>query len=232
MIDIMEAIKRPFSDTKKLALGGLMYVIPFLSMITGIFAFGYVLDAVSMTFKKNNKMPEWTDWGNLFVKGLLGLVINLIWSIPLAIVFLITVGTAIIGALSNLSALQAGNFTALWGILAGAGAGIIISIILAILTGYVVPCALFAFVKENKFGAAFNFGSIFKKAFTGKYFVAWILGIVSIVILMVIMMIINMVLGMVPVLGVVLTMIVAALGTFVMLMAYFTILADTYRELK
>lgn len=93
MVKYAEAIKRPFSDWKKLGIGGLMYLIPLVNIITGLFAYGYGLLCAKTA--KEKKLPEWKNWGDLFVKGLLAAIIGIIYFIPAAIVGALVGGTAV-----------------------------------------------------------------------------------------------------------------------------------------
>jgi hypothetical protein len=226
-MDLVGAIKRPFMDWKKLLIGGLMYLIPPINIITSIFGLGYILKAAVLSFSKDKTMPEWTDWGNLFLKGLLAVVITLIWSIPLFIVLGIGVGTAIAGILGNLAALQQGDFTVFTGLFAGMGILAVVLFLVWLLTNYLVPSALLNFVKEDRFGAGFAFGTVFKRAFTGKYFVAWLVGAIG---TMVILFIAGLI-GAIPLLGWLLSFVVMALVPFVAGIFYVTVLGEAYGDL-
>src|SRR3989344_6689793 len=61
MANYAEAIRLPFKDFKKLTIGALLWMIPFVNIITGMFAFGYVLTASKVAMKKNYALPEWKD---------------------------------------------------------------------------------------------------------------------------------------------------------------------------
>ncbi len=96
-------------------------------------------------------LPEWTDWGDLFVKGLLAWVVSIAFDVP----------GLILGRLGSVGSLLA----ALWGI-----------VVLVVL-----PAALLRFATRNNFAAAFEFSAIidFIKANSSTYFLAVILGIVA-----------------------------------------------------
>src|SRR3989344_4340165 len=90
------AIKRPFSDAKKFAKGFLLYVMPFLNIITGIFATGYGLECARTAAKKKFSLPEWKNFGALFFDGLTAFVIGIIYALPaiLSILAVILAGGA------------------------------------------------------------------------------------------------------------------------------------------
>jgi hypothetical protein len=169
-MDFGEALKRPFSDWKKLSLVAVMYMIPVVSFITQFFASGYILTCGKTAMKKQMKLPEW-NFGDAFVKGLVALVISIIYLIPLLVVAVIALGTTAITAL-------AGGQDAAAAIIGSLGVGGVIIVLVAVLSAYVIPVALLMYVSEDRFGAAFRFGDVLKKAFTGKYLIAWLVSMV------------------------------------------------------
>ncbi|MBW2995266.1 DUF4013 domain-containing protein [Candidatus Woesearchaeota archaeon] len=169
-MNFADAIKRPFTDWKKLTIGAVMYMIPIVSIITSFFGWGYALMCGKTAMKKTQKLPEWTNWGDLFVKGLVAAIISIIYFIPAAVVLGIVVGTTVITSLT----LQ--NLTAIFGSM---GIGLFISILVGLLTIYILPVALLLYVSEGTFGAAFRFSDVLKKAFTTTYLLAWVLSLVA-----------------------------------------------------
>src|SRR3989344_7690417 len=83
------AIKRPFADFNKLLIGVLFLLIPIVNIATGFFVRGYRLEAAK---NYNKKLPEWRDFGKLFVRGLLSWVISIIYLMPAFILLAISVG--------------------------------------------------------------------------------------------------------------------------------------------
>lgn len=160
MVDYVAAIKRPFSDFKKLGIGALLYFVPILNIITGLFASGYSLVCAKTANTRDFRLPEWKNWGDLFVKGLLAFVISMVYFIPTAILVAIFLGTAI---MRKEIAAAVFSFTG----------GIIIAILVALLTIYVLPSAIVSFAINGNFGAAFS-GKVFRNAFTGKYLATWL----------------------------------------------------------
>jgi hypothetical protein len=158
------AFQRPFQDMKKFAVGWLLFMVPFVSLVTSLFAYGYILNCAKTAMKKQFKLPEWKDWEDLFVQGLLISIIGLLYFLP-AIVMSICFGLA-----------------ALWLILTGetslaVGIGLVASGLLGILTIYIVPCGILNYAKENHFKKAFAVCTVLKSSFTIKYFKAWIISI-------------------------------------------------------
>ncbi|MBR9699068.1 DUF4013 domain-containing protein [Candidatus Woesearchaeota archaeon] len=189
-MNFKSAFMKPFTDMKKLIIGIVLSIVP----IINFFALGFILKASGVKEKKvTNQMPEWTDWGDLFVKGLLAMIIGLVYMIPVLIIFMIGLGTAIfslVGSLGGFPGADAGTdaelMTALinqdWAAVApalvGAAPLILVAILLGVIISYISPSAVLHYIQSNKMGDAFNFGSVFKKAFTTNYFTAWIIAII------------------------------------------------------
>jgi len=165
MVDFEAAIKRPFQDFKKLGIGALMYMIPVVSFITMFFASGYGLECAKTAMKKKSKLPEWTDWGNLFLKGLSVFAIALIYSIPIGIIAAFMVVKAMQGVGSYNTMLSA-QPEMIMSNMASLGLGFILFMVLLLLLSYIMPMVLMFFVDKWKFGDAFKLGEIFKKVFT------------------------------------------------------------------
>ncbi|MDO8660514.1 MAG: DUF4013 domain-containing protein [Candidatus Woesearchaeota archaeon] len=157
------ALKRPFTDIKSLILGAVVTIVP----IVNIALQGY---ALSCATKKGNDLPEWSGFGSLWVKGLLALVISVIWSIPLMIVAGLTLGSVVFDLIDN----PAGAVD----LLGSAVLGTVLSGLVGLLTAYIVPVALLKFA-NGSFSDAFSFGEIFSKAFTSNWLVGWVLAIVA-----------------------------------------------------
>lgn len=222
MVDYGEAIKRPFSDVKKLLIGIVIQLIP----IVNFMALGYQLRCAKTAMEKKFELPEWEDWGNLFVKGLMAVVIGFIYAIPAIIVSLIamiSIVKAVLQAVST-SATTGASVDPMM-ILSSVGITGILIFILGLLTSYIVPSALLSFVKNDSFGAAFRFGEIFKKAFTVKYLVVWIVvSLYSIVLTLVLALILSVI----PLFG---TFLGIAIAMFVANVTVMTALGEVYSEL-
>ena len=203
MVDYTRAIKRPFSDFNKLLIGIVLQIIPIVNLI----AAGYQLECAKTAMKKNFKLPEWKNFGDYFVQGLVVLVIGLAYMlIPLILMVVSGVGI-VMGAIK-------GNFAAL----GGAGIGMIASLLLLLAALYILPSALMNYVKSGKIGSAFSFGEVLGKALTGKYFVAWLVAVIYGFVLMV-------PLSFIPIIG-------WAIAGFIAGVTSMTIFGEVYNEIK
>lgn len=207
MVNYGEAFKRPFQDIKKLLIGIVLYIIPIVNFL----AVGYQLFCAKSAMKKDYKLPEWQNWGDLFVKGILSLIIGLIYAIPLIIIAMFVVGTAIFTYFDQ-------GMESIMTLVATLGIGIIIFLIIALLTFYITPMAIVSYVTNFNFGDAFKFNLVFKKAFTGNYFVVWILmavyGIIA-----------TTILSLIPFVG-------GAIAGFIVGVTAYTAFGEVYSEIK
>jgi hypothetical protein len=225
MVDYNAAFKKPFLDIKNLAVGILLSILPIISW----FATGYMLECTGLTKKKValGKSPEWTDWGDLFVKGFLSFVIGLVYMLPGIIIFALGVLPAvwIIIKESFLSTMTGSseqfvmqNWDKLAPAIITAIPFIILAVLLFLLASYLAPMAVMNYLSNDRFGAGFAFGKVFKKAFTGAYFVAWLLAGL-------IMLGVGFVASVIPLIG-------GPIGSFVGGVISYTILGQAYKEIK
>ncbi len=170
-MEIFNALKKPFTNLKKLGIGLILNLIPIVNFLS----FGYVLECSGVGVNKpSNKLPEWKDWSELFIKGLLATIISIIYYIPIFIlskIFVsaleITYGSSEMVSMAYLQHLI-DNLAILMPAL------ILISIVNLIIS-YLLPAALLNYLKHRSFSQAFKFNIIFKKVFNRKYFIAWLI---------------------------------------------------------
>jgi hypothetical protein len=236
MVNYEEAIRKPFSDLAKLVIGIVLSVIPIIHWI----AKGFILESSGVGKTKPSKnMPEWKDWGDLFVKGLLSDIIFLIYAIPAILVFILGAGLTIMSLMSGflgtmmtqemINQIQTGeappevinqiisqNWMMILPTLMALAPVMLLALILLLFAFYLRPIATLNYIKSKKFSEAFDLSLVFKKAFTGNYFVVWLVATLITVIAMAILMFI-------PVLG-------RAIAVFVSGVIAFTLYGQVYRE--
>lgn len=215
MVDYNIAIKRPFTDLKKFLLGVLFNIFPIANFV----AMGYELEAGKKAMKKDFKLPEWEGniW-NYFVKGFFFVVIMLIYFLPILIILVAILGVNIINFIKIVSL---GDESSVRNIFVGGNfiiGSAVVSVVLVILVGYIVPMAVLHYIVNWKFEDAFKLKSIFRKCFTKKYFVAWL-------ILTLYFFIVSVVATVIPFLG-------RALSSFICGVTSYTILGEVYSEIK
>ena len=211
-MDFSAALKRPFQDGTKLIIGCALNIIPIVNFLS----MGYVLKSGQLTLNKKYNLPEWADWGNLFIAGLLATIIGIIWMIPALVVGMIGGGAALGSIMSAAGGMSAAGI----GAFAGAGVLMLLAALLALLAAYFLPSAILEYVNKENFGAAFDFSTIFKKALTGNYFVAWIVALI-------VFLVLGIVSSAIPYLGIILN----PAANFISAMIGITLIGSIYKKL-
>ncbi|MEN6472801.1 MAG: DUF4013 domain-containing protein [Syntrophaceae bacterium] len=139
-VDVVKAFQAPMTDqtwVNKVVIGGLVNIVPIVNFI----AIGYGLTYFAGLWNgKDVELPEWRDWGGLFVIGLKAFVIMLVYMI----------GVIIFGALSMF----------MGGMLGG-----ILAFIIFLAVMFLLPIALLRFVQEGySIAPAFAFQEIYAMA--------------------------------------------------------------------
>jgi hypothetical protein len=161
-MDIGRAFTFVFDDPewlKKVAIGiglilvGAIFTPVLIGLVPLIMVGGYtVLLTRNVMDRVEHPLPEWEDWGELFMLGLKLFLIQLIWAIPL-----IVLGTAssIPGALAGDSDVQ--GILIAFSVLCGC-----LSFIVGIAYALVEPVITFRFARTGEFSSGFEFGKIFR----------------------------------------------------------------------
>jgi len=162
-----EALKRPFTDFKKLLIGVLLGMIP----IVNFFTHGYLLECSRTAMKGRFNLPEWKNMGDLFVKGFFMNLISIIYFIPAVIIGLI-IGFSTITKIFTTGTISSGNIWVMLSLL-----------IIAVLTSYFASVAIITYSKNYRFKEAFICKEIFSKGFSGNFFLAFIVSIILYIII-------------------------------------------------
>jgi hypothetical protein len=194
MVNYEEAIGKPFTDFKKLIIGIILSIIP----IVNFFVIGFAIESSGLSkTKPSKKMPEWKDWGHLFIKGFAAAVIKFIYMVPAIVVIVIGIGLAVGDIASALlgtvitpelmSQMRAGTvarqeigqiFRENWYLILPTIIKVapifLLGLLLALIASFLSPIAVLNYVKNRRFSAAFDFGIVTKKALTRKYLLAWL----------------------------------------------------------
>lgn len=159
-MDYKKAFQRPLEDVIKVLIALALGILPIVNFLVT----GYIIKNVRILKKnKNAPLPEWGDWGELFIDGLLAALIKFIYVIPA----LIMGGLLVLGIIFSGGGIIlpfAGGFilalTIIWGIL---------TLPILLLVMYLSPMAIYRFALKRRFKDAFQFKLIFKKCFTEIY---------------------------------------------------------------
>lgn len=165
-MDIGRAFTFVFDDDdwlKKVAIGGIVTLVPILNFV----ALGYAIRVLqNIRAGRELPLPEWDDWGDDFMRGLLVTVATLIWALPAIAVMLLGV---LFAALLDTEA-------CIW---LGYCPGLLWTLVLAIVT----PVLYLQYAKREEFAAFFDFGEILAviRDHLSDYAIAWLMIMVAFV---------------------------------------------------
>ncbi|MCK5320980.1 DUF4013 domain-containing protein [Candidatus Pacearchaeota archaeon] len=175
MVDYLRAIKRPFTDIKKLIIGILLSLpIPLVKIVTNTMALGYTFNCGKSASESNYEMPRWKNHGKLWINAFVAGIIALIYLIPVIIMVFVFAKDLIIDYVTNQTSFLVNFISNPLGLISTYGIGIFFIWALTIIIGYLIPIAMLNWIITEKFSSAFDFGDISKKILNGKYFGAWI----------------------------------------------------------
>lgn len=180
-MDIGSAFTFAFDDEdwiKKLAIGGgialaaaiLSPILVGLALLLPLY--GYMLDVLKNVRDGQAKpLPEWEDFGGFFSKGLMVVVITIVYNIP-ALIFV----CALVGA--NLASGQVDSGGAMIVIV---GCLYCLISLLSALGNALIPAALIRYAQYDTLGSAFQFGEIFSfiSSNIGDYVIVILLALVA-----------------------------------------------------
>ena len=231
MTDFDLALKKPFTSFKVLIIGILLSILPIIRW----FAYGFILECSKIGKNRSDDIPEWKNWKELFVKGFLATVIEAIYYLPSFLILLIFglglmnfllkegIATEIFNNFisraspESLQLIMQKQIPFIMPYLVKMVPVLIIAGILLIIAAYIVPMAILNYLKNNRFSAAFE-KDVFRKAFTGKFFLIRIIaGILT--------LIVASILAYVPIIG-------YAISFFIMGVFSYTLFGQAYLELE
>jgi hypothetical protein len=211
-MDIGKAITFPADDEKwftKLIIGAIVTAIPIVN-----FAWmGYMIDILRNVMAGYDKpLPEWDDFGQKFLEGLLLWLASVIYGIPAFI--LMCIPAVMLGG--GGAATEGADFQeTVLGIFTGVGAlfGCLI-ILYTLLVSFYFPAVTVNFARKGNFGSCFEFSTIFGivSADLGKYITAWLVAIIAGIVLGFVIGVVSVALGILPCIGWILALIFSAIG--------------------
>ena len=221
-MEYLAAFKRPFGDWRKLLIGVVVFSMTdffaylhanliFIGFLIVLIGYGYLYEAAEYVIKKDLQLPEWKDIGNLFKQGVLLFLVFLLYTLP---------GLLVLWQTGSFQQLAGQNVeTASWGLLIG--------VILAFLGLYLYPFSLFNYIVKKEYNKLIEFKVIFRKAFTGAYFFAFIIALIYTVIIQSIALQINSYVGIW-----VLKALVYGAAVYIILMTQVTLFAIAWTKVK
>ena len=174
-MDIGKSIGYVFEDkkwTNKLLIGALVSIVPIVNFA---FAGYWTIIMRNVTERNPTPLPEWDNFGDKFIKGLMLWLAGLIYSIPALILFC---PLAILPFFS-------GNNQDGRGVLGGlfAGTALLLTCIVGLyilLVSFLFPAINLNFARKGSFASLFEFGQIWPimSRNLSDYIVAWLIAIV------------------------------------------------------
>ncbi|MDV0443035.1 DUF4013 domain-containing protein [Methanorbis rubei] len=157
-------------------VGGAIPIVGWvISLLAGVLLTGFIIRVY------RGGEPKLDNYVKMFIDGILATIIGIIYMIVPIILAVIFGAAAFMTSMTSFN--PANAMDTISGLTAGIGiVGIIVTFIVAIIFGILATMAIVRFAKEEKFGAAFEFGEIFK--IVGK--IGWLHYILSWIVLMII----------------------------------------------
>jgi hypothetical protein len=175
-IDFGRAFGSPYKDPNwivKTLLGGLFTIIPIVNFVVG----GALVERIKAVAGGDETLPEWSDFGSMWVTGLMVAIAGFIYMLPAILIMLIGIVPGCIAAVAS------GGNDSSGGVAALAGGSICIFYAIALI--YAIAASIFFYAAmtnyaiKGNFGSFFAFGEIMGKVREGNYFMAWIFAVVA-----------------------------------------------------
>lgn len=180
MQSLKNVFRFPFYDPKwqnKLLIGSLLgfanWIIPIVPLLPVLGYFARVLRAGARNEDPAN-LPEWDDWGDLFMDGLRQFGVSFLAFLPSTIIFLAAYAVYMVLILSMSSIEQSGGtgpaLATVFGAMLVLFVGMAVGMLLFLLSALVMPPAAAHVAVQRRFSAAFEFGrwwGILKANFLG-----------------------------------------------------------------
>ncbi len=184
-MDIGSAFTYMFDDQdwiKKIAIGGGITLVALIltPVLIGLALFlplsGYMLETLkNVRDGRATPLPEWTNFGDLFSKGLMIFVIGLVYNLPSIIFSCASAGINVAVTNPNIDSDVASTL----GILSACIS--CVQVIVSLLGNALLPAAIIRYAEFGSLGSAFQFGEIFNfiKNNLGDYIIVVLLGWVA-----------------------------------------------------
>ena len=159
----------------RIIIGG---VLGFLSvlLLPAFVIVGYLVRVLERTVGGDDVPPEFDEWGDLLMKGVVGSVIALAYTVIPVVVYAVVV--AVVGGTSGAIGGDAGALVGVVGVLLA-----LAFIPVLFLVYYAVPAALSAYAARGEVGAAFDLDLLKPALFSTEYLVAVLMPIVVAVVI-------------------------------------------------
>jgi hypothetical protein len=218
-MDIGKSFSYPFEDEEwltKLLLGAVVSAVPILN-----FAWtGYTVDLLKNVIDGYSRpMPDWSDFGDKFVKGFFVWAAGFIYTLPAMLIACLPLGLLLIPVSSEIS--TSGDFASegsnvLFSIFSGVSLIFVCLLLLYLLIfSFYFPAAYINFAQKGTFGSLFEIRAIIKivSKNTSEYLTAWLVSIVGAIVIGIVISIITTALGFIVCIGWLLSWVLSALAS-------------------
>jgi hypothetical protein len=168
---------------KKFVIAALLFFVPVAGQLL---VAGYALEITRRVIENNPQvMPEWTNWGALFKKGLYVVVVGLVYALPVILLAMCSslpsVALSVGNASSDSNTLNAMGTVAM---VVSACFGCLV-LLYAIFMGVTIPAALGRVAATDQLGAAFKFGEVIAlvRSKLGVYFIVMLISALTLSVL-------------------------------------------------
>ena len=194
-----------------------------IALIIGTIIFPIIMGYALRVLKGGETAPESDNYVGMFIDGIKMFIINIVYMIiPLIIGFAIFAMSGGLGAMTMLG-MNVDNPAAYAAIILGTlGLSFVIFIIVAFIFSLFAIIGTIRFARTGSMGEAFAFSEILAKIGS----IGWVSYIIALIVIGVVMMIIYMILGMIPVIGWLLTLILAPY-LYIVTFRYYSLLYDS-----
>ena len=171
-MDFGKSFTFPFEDDEwvtKILIGGLLSLIPIVNLVV----VGYAIKVIkNVADGVERPLPNWDEFGDLFVKGLMTTLASLIWTLPMMAFAMVM---AVLGALAGGGDAQSNVFAVCM---------MSVSCLMALYgfcIGVLLPAAMARYAVTGEFIAFFRVGEIFHlvASHLGEYIISLLLMIVA-----------------------------------------------------
>ncbi len=204
---VSDSIKYPSSDWKKVLIMGFLFLISILIFVPIFLVMGYGFRALKASIAGADDLPEFDEWGDMFIDGLKVFVVQFVYFLIPALIIIIGSWAAIAAMFAEASTGTVTDPTAFIGIIGGTA---IIGGIVAIILGLIATIALANMAyNDSELGAAFRFSEIMN-IISQIGWVDYIIWYVVIIIISMIIGFISGILSIIPILGFLIALLVIA----------------------
>jgi Protein of unknown function (DUF4013) len=208
---VNDAIRYPSSDWKKVIIFGILFILSFL-IIPLFLVIGYMFRIIKASIAGSDELPDFDEWGEMFIDGLKVFVVQIVYMIPALIILGISF-VSIFASIGTLNAMQTAGTVAsplaAFSLFSGAAfAGIFIAGIYAIIVGLIVYMAIaYMAYYDGELGAAFRFREILDWI-AAIGWVDYIIWYIVVIIIAAVVAFIAGIINLIPILGFIITILV------------------------